>query len=137
MQIEKMNRPAVRKIAEALEKAAKEVADEMGLDVRLAGGRFDPDVGTLTERVEFSLAGAEEKEFGMNAPLFELTAEDYGKEFSSRGERYRLVGLSTRRPKYPVVGERVRDGKKFKFTESSIRAMQSAHREEKVRDARP
>jgi len=49
-----------------------------------------------------------------------LAPEDFGKEFSTGRETFRIVGLDPRRPKYPVSAERVSDGRSFKFTAENV-----------------
>lgn len=121
MKIEQIDRAALKEIDNALLPAVKMAAEELGLEVEIKGGSYDPTVGTASRKVEFSLGGAAEREFARYAPIFGLKAEDYGKEFTSRGTTYRLVELSTRRPKFPAVGERTKDGKLFKFTEQVLK----------------
>jgi len=118
MSVTTMDRAAAKVIDAALREAAEMVAEDLGLNVKVGGGRFDPAVGEFKPKVVFSLSGAEERAFAQVAPLFDLTAEDYGRTVTYGGKEFRLVGLSTRRPKYPVVGEA--RGKRFKLPDSVL-----------------
>ncbi|MCA9096396.1 MAG: hypothetical protein KDA68_23110, partial [Planctomycetaceae bacterium] len=50
------------------------------------------------------------------AEAFGLSPADYGRQFSTGREHYRITGIDPRRPKYPVSAERIPDGQGFKFT---------------------
>ena len=63
---------------------------------------------------------ADRKDFERFAPSYGVSADALGKTFESRGETFRLTGLNPNRPKYPFNAERVRDGKSFKFGDSTI-----------------
>jgi hypothetical protein len=52
-----------------------------------------------------------------------LRPEDFGREFSSRGERFRITGIDPRRPRYPVSAVRIPDGKVYKFTAEDVAAL--------------
>lgn len=49
-----------------------------------------------------------------------LTPGNIDDNFVNNGTEYRITGLKTRRPKYPISGVRVSDGKPFKFTEFQV-----------------
>jgi len=68
-------------------------------------------------------AKVERAEWKRWAPTFGFDADDYGRTFTCRGTEYRLTGLNPRAPKYPVQAVRVSDGRGFKFTSGSVRAM--------------
>ena len=62
-----------------------------------------------------------------HASMYGLPVDAFGTVFRSNGTEYRICGISTRRPKYPVLGTRVSDGKKFKFTaDVVIRGLKAA-----------
>lgn len=54
------------------------------------------------------------------AEAFGLSAEDYGRQFSTGRETFRLIGIDPRRPKYPISAERVPDGQGFKLTADQV-----------------
>lgn len=46
---------------------------------------------------------------------------EYGQTFTNwEGQTFKIVGYKPRSRKYPVIAERVSDGKKFKFTRSAV-----------------
>jgi hypothetical protein len=54
------------------------------------------------------------------AEAFELSRNDYSRQFSTGRERFRITGIDPRRPKYPVSAERISDGRGFKFTADQV-----------------
>ncbi|MCB9992023.1 MAG: hypothetical protein H6873_00020 [Hyphomicrobiaceae bacterium] len=54
------------------------------------------------------------------AEAFGLSPADYGRQFSTGREHYRITGIDPRRPKYPVSAERIPDGQGFKFTAEQV-----------------
>jgi hypothetical protein len=58
--------------------------------------------------------------FGALAEAFGLSPDDYGRQFSTGRERFRITGIDPRRPKYPVSAERIPDGQRFKFTTDQV-----------------
>ena len=70
-----------------------------------------PDGSTLD--LERMLFEALAEEYG-------LSPEDFGREFSTGSERFRVAGIDPRRPKYPISATRVPDGKGYKFTAENV-----------------
>jgi hypothetical protein len=54
------------------------------------------------------------------AEAFGLSPDDYGRQFSTGRERFRITGIDPRRPKYPLSAERISDGQGFKFTSDQV-----------------
>ena len=54
------------------------------------------------------------------AEAFGLSPDDYGRKFSTGRELFRITGIDSRRPKYPVSAERIPDGQEFKFTSDQV-----------------
>ena len=96
-------------VAEAKEIAAIDLRRGFDLAFRLAFrvSILLPDDAALDpERLRFEVL----------AEAFGLSAEDYGRQFSTGREIFRIVGIDPRRPKYPISAERVSDGHGFNFT---------------------
>lgn len=55
------------------------------------------------------------------APVYDLPEDAFGKEFTMRGDRFRIAGIKTRRPKYPVSIVRLRDGSRRKCSADAVR----------------
>ena len=70
-----------------------------------------PDGSTLDpERLLFEALA---EEYG-------LSPDDFGREFSTGQEWFRVAGINPRRPKYPISATRLVDGKGFKFTAENV-----------------
>lgn len=54
------------------------------------------------------------------AEAFGLSTTDFGRQFSTERESFRITGIDPRRPKYPVSAERISDGQGFKFTVDQV-----------------
>lgn len=54
------------------------------------------------------------------AEAFGLSADDYGRQFTTGRETFRITGLDPRRPKYPISAQRIPDGQSFKFTADQV-----------------
>ena len=65
-------------------------------------------------------ARREAEEFAKYHAMYGLEASDLGQVVTLNREEHRLVGLAPNRPKYPIVMERVRDGKLVLCTEDVI-----------------
>ena len=62
----------------------------------------------------------EKAKFEFLAQKYGLSPDDFGREFSTGRETFRIVGIETRRPKYPINVERQPDRQGFKFTAENV-----------------
>jgi hypothetical protein len=111
-----------RDALEALEK----VAAAHGVSIKPGSGRFTDSNATVKFEISVITASGEvltpeAQAFKANAERYGLHPGDLGGTFYSNGEQYRIVGLKPRRPKFPISVERVKDGRAFKMTESTVR----------------
>jgi hypothetical protein len=67
-----------------------------------------------------STLDAKRMRFEALAEAYGLSPEDFGREFSTGRERFCIVGIDPRRPKYPILATRVPDGKGYKFTAKNV-----------------
>jgi hypothetical protein len=58
--------------------------------------------------------------FAALAEEFGLSPDDFGREFSTGREKFRVAGIDPRRPKYPISATRIPDGKGYKFTAENV-----------------
>lgn len=124
------DRSTCRVLSEIAEKAVAEKLKELGHDgltVRAGAGNYTSTSFSL--KLEFATKAAdgtvmtrEAQAFKANAAFFRLRADWLGKEFTSRDVRYRIIGLKPNAPKFPVIAERVRDSRPFKFPAGVVRA---------------
>ena len=62
----------------------------------------------------------ERRRFEALAEAFGLSRTDFGRQFSTERESFRIRGIDPRRPKYPVSAERIPDRQGFKFTVDQV-----------------
>lgn len=110
-----------------IEKALEGVAKKNGIMLSIGSISFnDAEFHTKLTAMVSRVEGQSMKEVKYKADLekngflFGVSGKDYGKTFFSNGDTFKLIGLAPSRPKYPVIGESVKTGKKFKFTESVL-----------------
>ncbi len=120
MKITKIDRPACKRIREAVEENLAEILDELGLKLVTKNGTFDHQKFGL--KVEFILADADpaKDDFELLATAYGVKPTDYGMGITINGNRYKLTGINTKASKYPFNAERLDNGQSYKFTERSV-----------------
>jgi len=120
--------------------ACQKIAGEHGLSVADCGQRnvdlrfgFDATFRVAIPGPDGSIPEPGRLLFEALAEEVGLAPEDFGKEFSTGRETFRIVGLDPRRPKYPVSAERTPDGRSFKFTAENVAMLLRA----RMRDVSP
>ncbi len=108
-------------------KACQDVAARHGLVVEAQGitgvdlrWGFDAAFRVSIPLPDGTALDPERLRFEALAVAFGLSAADYGRQFSTGRETFRIVGIDPRRPKYPVSAERIPDGQWFKFTSDQV-----------------
>jgi hypothetical protein len=114
--------------ADALD-ALKAVAKKHGVTIAQKAGSYARDGSNATLKFEIATIGNDgqaqtkaAQAFKRDAARFGIDPEALGTTFTSRGVEYRITGLNTRRPKYPISADRVRDGRAHKFPASVVAA---------------
>ncbi len=108
-------------------------AESLGVDsVDLRLG-FAFGVRVSIPRADGSVVDPDRMMFEALADMFGLAPEDYGREFTTGRERFRLVGLDPNRPKYPISAARIPDGRRFKFPAENVALLLKAS----LKDATP
>jgi len=118
-----MDRNATKLLAAETDKALKAVAEQFGLTYVPGSFRYDPTVGNLKGSFTLAIAGAEAAKFARDLNSLygtTVTAEDFGAEFMSRGQKFRLDGVNLRAPKFPFMGTEIATNKKFRFSQSAV-----------------
>ena len=107
--------------------ACRAVAERNGLAVDDKGlSNIDLRWGfDVAFRVSIPLADGrtldpEQLRFEALAEAFGLSPGDFGREFSTGRETFRVTGIDPRRPKYPISVERMPDRQGFKFTADQV-----------------
>ena len=121
-----MNRSTAKLIGQKIEAALKSVGKELGVQIRARGGSYSATACQIKLEVsELSDNGTaqtpERIAFVEQAIYYGLVAEDLDAEFKAQdGTTYKIVGLSPRKRKYPIVAARQPDGKLYKFGQETV-----------------
>jgi len=120
--------PGLCKAIEAeMLRACAEVAARHGLMVEGLGVQavdlrwnFEFGVRVSIPLPDGSTLDPERMLFEALAEEYGLSPDDFGREFSTGQEWFRVAGINPRRPKYPISAARLVDGKGFKFTAENV-----------------
>lgn len=112
-----------QRLQQEMLKACQEVATRHGLvveakeitGINLRWG-FDAAFRVSIPMADGTALDPERLRFEALAEAFGLSPTDFGRQFSTGREHFRITGIDPRRPKYPVSAERIPDGQGFKFT---------------------
>jgi len=128
MKIKTFDRAAVKATRDALQGALGALAEQMGCEIKVGSATFDRSGANCTFKVECAVIGqdgvAETREiadFRGLAPMYGLKPDDLGRTFTNAGEQYRICGIKAKSRKYPILAERERDGKVFKFPADTVK----------------
>ena len=94
-----------------------EARDITGVDLRWG---FDAAFRVSIPMQDGTALDPERLRFEALAEAFGLSPADYGRQFNTARERFKITGIDPRRPKYPVSAERIPDGQGFKFTSDQV-----------------
>lgn len=116
-----------QRLQEEMLKACQEVATRHGLVVEakeitgmdLRWG-FDSAFRVSIPMADGTALDPEKLRFEVLAEAFGLSPTDFGRQFSTGREQFRITGIDPRRPKYPISAERIPDGQGFKFTVDQV-----------------
>ena len=116
-----------QRLQEEMLKACQEVATRHGLVVEakeitgmdLRWG-FDAAFRVSIPMADGTALDPEKLRFEVLAEAFGLSPTDFGRQFSTGREQFRITGIDPRRPKYPISAERIPDGQGFKFTTDQV-----------------
>lgn len=101
-----------KEVTAALEKTLA----EFGLKAELGNMTYNGQTVSTKLTIAVAEYDKQTEEFNNHCWKFGLTADNFGDLFESNGKQYQLVGIKPRSHKYPFIGERVSDRKKFKFS---------------------
>ena len=130
--IKKFDKKSLNDFRTGFEKAVEAFAKTSGVAITLGAIRYNET--SFNSKIEVVIAdtasgmSAKEalgrKQLDLEGVFFGLTAKDYGRTFRNYdGELFRLTGVKSNRPKYPIIAESVRTGKAYKFNDSVIKKL--------------
>ena len=121
-----MNRATAKRVGQKIEAALQSIGEELGMQIRARGGSFGATACAIklevSELADDGVAKTPERAaFIQQAHHYGLSPEDLDAEFTGQdGAVYRIVGLSPRKRRYPIVAERLSDGTLYKFGEATV-----------------
>lgn len=130
--IKKFDRPTLRKFRTDFEKAVETFSKKTGVAMTLGSAKFNDSSATFKLEIVIvdgasgmsSQEAIGRKSLDLEGAFFGLTADDYGRTWKSwDGDTYKLTGIKSSRPKYPVSGVNVRTGRGFKFGKDIIKKL--------------
>lgn len=114
-----INRATAREIGDALQAALQPVAEQFGLTVEIRGGTFDAQ--SFKPKIEFKTADADEQDFRTYADMYGLDPDDFGREFTSQGKRFKVSGLAHRSRVRPILCTEISIDRVYKFTVEGVK----------------
>jgi hypothetical protein len=113
-----------------IDEALKELGERLGIDFRAANGNYGGNSAHF--KLEMKVADpdiqekAQREEFNRYCSLFGLEPEDFGKEFRSGLNRYKVLGFELKRRKYPIRVMDLSANKVVLLTELAVPAIRAA-----------
>lgn len=120
MKLDKISPAVLKMLRVDIDAAVESVAKKYGLSsIKTGNASYSPN--TFSIKLEGVLDGnakAEENASLSNqyARMLGLPDNIVGKKFSSQGHDFIVERIDPNKPKFPIIGKRVSDGKMFKFT---------------------
>lgn len=111
---------AAKAIRAEVAAALTAIAEKHGLKCDLGKTTFTPEGGTIRIGAEFAVAtiGGVDRDrvlFDRDCRMVGLEPGDFGKVFTTPTGTFKVTGVSLNRPKYPIDGVSVPDGRRMKF----------------------
>lgn len=111
---------AAKAIRAEVDAALSAIAEKHGLTCDLGRTTFAPEGGTIRIGAEFAVAsiGGVDRDralFERDCRMVGLEPGDFGKVFRTPTGTFKVAGVSLNRPKYPIDGVSVPDGRRMKF----------------------
>lgn len=117
--INQFDRTNLRALQADIDAALAAMAEKHGIQIKAGGASFGATAATF--KVELAVIGdggvaktRHATEFELFASSYGLAPTDLGREFTYKGNGYKITGLSTKSRRFPVEASRT-DGRTFKF----------------------
>jgi hypothetical protein len=130
MKITSLDKPTLRVISAAMEKALSAVGNELGIKITVGNARYEAERASY--KIEVATVGTDGTvqskgvvNFKKLAHMYGLKPEHLGAEITYGGKRYRITGLNPDRFKFPLEVKRIPDGKGFCLPEKAAAALKS------------
>lgn len=135
-----MDRERARVLRERIQETLDGLAAELDVRIIVDHGTYSPNNCVYKLQVaEFQNGQAMTREaeaFKRLANLYGVDLEALGKTFQWRGHEFTVVGLNTRRVKYPILADSA-EGRRFKFPMDVLRLVEKAPTKKKAKHEVP
>lgn len=129
------DREQLRRLRLAVDESLGALGREIGLELKMGSGSYDPDGCRMSFKVEATIDGAPSKIAADWAQVAAHLGHGFtGKEVEEREEfhigatRYRILGLKRRARKRPVIVQNVRDGTRYSYETDVVARALAAER---------
>lgn len=118
--IQSIDRSTCRLLRDKINESLQELAQELGVTIEAGNASFTNSnvtfkVNIATKNEDGSVNTKEAEDFRRYAARYGLKPDDLGREFTSNGKRFKITGAKPRASRYPILAERIPDGKGYKF----------------------
>ena len=123
--MQSLTKPGMKAIREAVDAALEDVGKDLGVGLTLGNGSFTSVEGHFKLHVTVLGEGGvvespERKAWPVYCTAYGFAVDDLDKVFHSGGKAFKITGIKPGRSQYPICGDRVPDGKAFKFPASQV-----------------
>lgn len=126
-----MDKQVIQQIRKKLTESFKDVEDEFDISLDLGSIRYDASQFTakltatvVTDGVDPQMA-KHRHSLETYGHRYGLTVDDYDTELKLHNGTFLLKGIKPRARKYPIIGQKVSDGKMYKLRETVLKNMQT------------
>jgi len=123
--ISTFDRQSCRHLSDDITAAIQSVAKKYGVSLQYGGGTYNEATATLKISAVVANSNGKiqtkgEADWKRYHNMFGLKANILGTKINYAGEQYKIVGLSPRSRRFPVLVERVSNGKRYKLPTSAV-----------------
>lgn len=110
----KFTRPILPLIKQDFDAAMQKIAKKYGVTCDLSGGGWSDTTFSLKVKLEIDNPDAALKQHYTREGKVDVPKN--GTIFTMHGKAFKVIGYMENRPKFPMLGEELGTGKKYKFT---------------------
>jgi hypothetical protein len=125
-----MTKTEVQILRNDLQEGLKEIFFDTDWEAEVGSGTYSDRKATFKVEIIDNADGDGYKQlFEELAPLFGIDPSWYGVTFSTYHGTYTITKIKPKNRKYPIIAEKVNDGKPYKFSPEDIRSFVNKARE--------
>jgi hypothetical protein len=123
MKVTSFTKDNLKILREVIQNSLNTVGEAYGLNIKMKEIRYsDYELhAPLEAEILDKHDDLRKDKFETYCPVCGLTPEDFGRIFTVAGKQYKIVDVKPSNRKYPVIAQRLSDGKSFKFPVSEVK----------------